>query len=310
MSLVSVPREAGIYAVDLGGTIVGGITRQEVNTGTELVSEWASGEVYPRTNFITAQKPGANFSCLALKALLDITTLFGKDITTLSGGMKMYLQQFAVAGARASGANHRRFTINKGVLLVRRIACEHQGMARAECEAIATYDGTNQPVLEADSISLPAGPADTVRFSLGPVMIGSVAINGFRSVELDLGLNVTREGAGSEVWDSTVAIRDIKPKFRIRGIDYEWLKSANIPFTGKAATHANTTIYLRKRTEFAAFVADGTAEHIKLTAAGLAYIEQPFSGDGNAPVEITLCLECKYDGTNAPVTLNTASTVT
>lgn len=306
----TVPREAGLYAIELGATVAGGVIRQSVNTGTEVMSEGTSGDVYPRSNFITAQRSGAAYESKHLKSHLDITTLFGKDITTLSGGLKMYLQKLAVAGARATGSVHRKFTIAKGVLLLRSITCEHQGDAVAVFEAIATSDGTNAPIIEADTSALPTSVADAERFSLGPVTIGGVVIDGIRRFELDMGMNVTREGAGSEVWDYTVAIRDIKPKLKISGIDYEWLKSTNIPFTGKAAAHADSKAYLRKRADASTFVADGTASHIKFTMAGMCYIDQAFDARNNAPGEVSLCLETKYDGTNAPLILNTAIAVT
>jgi len=306
---MGVPRLGTIYGIELGPTLLGGVTAHSLNNGVECQTEPTSGEVYPRANFITAMKPGAAFSTTQLKTFIDACTLFGVDITTLTGRLKLYIQKMATAGARASGSVHRRFTINQGVILPRSISCRHQQDAMIQAEAIATYDGTNNPIVEADTVAVPTGLSEQ-RYSLGPVTIGSVTIDGHRSVDIDLGLDVVREGAVSEIWDKEVSIRTIAPKIRISGVDYEWLKSSNIPFTGKAAAHADTKIYFRKKKDASSFETDVTAAHVKLTTAGLCYIVDPFKGDGNAPGEITLALDTKYDGTNAPIIVSTAIAVT
>jgi hypothetical protein len=59
-------------------------------------------------------------------------------------------------------------------------------------------------------------------------------------------------------------------------------------------------------------VANGTAQHISFTADGLAIPETLFEGSAgrNPPAEVSLSIPLKYDGTNAPIVVNTATAIT
>ena len=86
--------------------------------------------------------------------------------------------------------------------------------------------------------------------------------------------------------------------------------SAKIPLTGLKVTHANTAFYLRKRAIGSTFVANGTAQHIKFTAEGLATIDNAMQVSGDEPSSTTLTMPLHYDGTNAPLVIDTASAIT
>ena len=162
-----------------------------------------------------------------------------------------------------------------------------------------------------ESQALPAGLTDAERFTLGPVTIESILLAQVRRFELDFGIEVKTEGSDSDIWDTYCSIESIQPTLTLRGIDLNWWKdSGGVPLTGKAATHANTKIYLRKRAAGATFVADETAQHIKFTADGLAHIDDGFSADANNKAEASLVLPMRYDGTNNPLVVNTASAIT
>jgi hypothetical protein len=57
-------------------------------------------------------------------------------------------------------------------------------------------------------------------------------------------------------------------------------------------------------------VADVTAEHIKLTAAGMATIENIFDDQADEPAQVSCEITTNYDGTNVPITIDTASAIT
>src|SRR5207244_731271 len=99
------------------------------------------------------------------------------------------------------------------------------------------------------------------------------------------------------------------PSIRLSGIDSEWWKSTVIPLTGLNIGHTATAIYLRKRAAGGTFTADATAEHIKFTAAGMPIVEG-FDGSGNALDDVTVHFPLKFDGTNNPIVINTASAIT
>lgn len=311
---MSVSRAHSLYAVVIDSTVIGGITAQAVNMNTEAPSEASSAEVWSRWVSMTAQNPRATFTTKMIATLLDrlaaelpTADKYSCDITELTAGLTLYAQAFAAGSTRAGDSLHRKLVAIHGCLGLGRLNCTHQQDATIETEAVVGWDENNDPVVETDLVSLPGGIADAERFTLGPVTLESVSIPGVRSLDIDFGLNIVAEGSDSDIWPTYVSIVEIKPVITLRGIDLEWLKAANIPRAGKAITHINTTIYLRKRALGSTFVADETAEHIKLTAAGFAHVDTPMDASGSEKAEASLIVPCYYDGTNDPIVIDTTS---
>lgn len=308
----------GLYCVSLftdaitpSAIILDGITRQEIASEKTINNETTSANVYSRFQAIVAEKLTSAFGTLKIKSALDEIGLTGLAITaTTNTGVILYAQKYADGSTRASGSSHRQYQIKKGIIVPRSLRVDHQGDAELSYDIFATYDGTNDPIIESDSVALPTAGGDDERFTLGPQDVAGVTLTSFRTFEVDFGLEVVAEGAESEIFDTFVSIRSIKPTLRWSGIDVEWLKSTNILRAGTDGTHANTICYLRKRADGGKFVVDGTAEHIKLTAAGIAHVTTLFSASGDAPGEVTIEMPLKHDGSNAPLVINTASAIT
>ncbi len=308
---MTVSRMHGIYAVKIGATTIGAVGRNAIRTGSEVRQQTSSGEVYARFQALYAQKPMAEFQTMQLAVALGACALTGTALTS-GAPFLMYDQKHAEGGTRTSGSNHRIYTINEGLVVPRRLTCEHQGDALLDYEVLATYDGTNDPVVITDASAVPT-ITDAERFTLGSISLhdGTTAysIPQVRRLELDFGIAAETVGADSDLWDTSCRIVEIQPVLRLTGLDIEWLKSTVIPLIGRNITHASTTIYLRKRAAGGTFVANGTAEHLKFTAAGLATIDG-LDGSGNALKEVSLTLPMRFDGTNNPLTINTASAIT
>lgn len=300
----------GNFEVEFDTTMVGGITEYNLGTGTQVANDTMSGAVYPQHLSINAQKPVASFSTVQIARALDNCALTGTSIAGLGAGFKFYLYQHSEGSTRAGASSHRKLTINEGIIVPTSLTCDHQGDATLSYDIVLTYNGTNDIIVLADSQSVPTVQGDTERFSLGKVTLESVLLESIRNLTINFGIDAVSEGADSEIWDRYASIRSIKPSLSLTGIDPEWLAAANIPLIGKAATHTNTAIYLRKRAQGSTFETDGTAEHIKFTAAGLAHIETPAQVTGDTPAETTLTMPLRYDGTNAPLIIDTASAIT
>jgi archaellum component FlaF (FlaF/FlaG flagellin family) len=81
--------------------------------------------------------------------------------------------------------------------------------------------------------------------------------------------------------------------------------------TGKAITHANTFFKIRKRKpKVAEFVADATAEHVKITCDGVIVPTTAFDASNNDNGSTTLEATGTFDGTNLPFVVNSASVLT
>ena len=304
---MAVSRRHGKYAVVIDTTVIGGITAQNIATGSEVRGEATSDEVYNRFQSLVAQKPSASFSSLNVAAVLDAVALTGVDIDGLGAKLTMFAQAYADGATRAGASLHRKYLISDGLIALGRLSCTHQGDAEITCNVAVAWDGSNDPIIETDTQSLPASITDAQRYTIGSCVLESVTIPEIRSFELDFGVAVSTEGADSDIWDTHASIRTIQPRLTLRGIDVEWLKAANIPLEGKAISHANTAVYLRKRAAGGTFVADATEEHIKLTMCGTAVIEDVFSSSGGDPAECSLVMPLKYDGTNLPVVVDTTA---
>ncbi len=280
-----------IYAVDIGGTLLHGITQQALNTGTEVQGEISSGEVAPRFQSITAQKPQAQFTTLEVAAALSACGTMGMNIDGTD--VLLFAQKRAAGGTFASGSVHRKYTLQHGILVPRTLSCDHQGNAQLSYEAIVTYDGENDPIVIAVAQALVAFSGTVARYSLGAVSVGGKTLAQVRNVSIDFGLTVESEGADSDVWDTEATIREVRPKITVTVTDLSADSLALLGASGAAS------IQFRKRADGGTFAESG---HLTITATGgLAYFDSPIDGSGSDSAQATIVCEPKYDGTNAPL---------
>jgi len=288
-----------LYGVEYGTDKIGGVKALRIETGSESRNEVGDGGVYPTQAPIHAQNPMIEFTTRAIDTALGSIGAVGAAIGTVD--FDAYAQAHDEGGTRKGASSHRQYTVNEGLVVPRRLSCGHQDDAEITYEVLPTWNGTNDPIVITDGVSLPSGFADDERWTLGACTIESFACPWLERLELDFGVEVRREGAASAIWPQFASIVTIKPRLTLRGIDPTWLKSTNIPFAGKAVTHANTAVYLRKRS--GASFASGSV-HLKFTFCGLAYIDQALEADGSDPAGVSLVMPLLHDGTNNPVVVS------
>jgi hypothetical protein len=298
-----------IHAVKLGATVIKAIGSSGLTLNENVSAERTTSTVYDEFQSIRGRAPVATFGTRDLAAALGVTGLAPVDVSTLSGGVVLYLSKHADGGTRSSSSDHRTETIVNGILVPRMLTCDHQGDAMLTYEVIATSDGVNDIVQVADNVALPSIDPDQERWTMGSVTLEEESITGMRSIQIDLGHRVTAEGADSDVDPTFSSVENISPSITIRGIDPTYFSSGKIPLGGLDASHANTTIYFRKRALGGSFVADGTAEHVKLTACGLS-VNESRDGSSGSPAESSIRIPCRHDGTNAPLTVDETSAIT
>ncbi len=303
------------YGLTLNATQIGGVTAQNVMLDPVVRGEPTSGSIHTALVNMIAQAPRAAVTSLNVAALLAVVGQFGYRAT--GAGIKLYAQKHAAGGTRAGVASHKSWTIAAqptadGMVIPRRLSVQHGGDATLDMEIIATCgtdDDTVHPVVIGEGVSLPT-VTDAERYALGPVTLGSVALDSITGFELDFGLSVEALGSDGKLYPKFISVVQARPTFTLRGLNPQWVKdSGAIPMLGKALEHADTKLYLRKRSDGGTFVADGTAQHIKITAAGLAYSSEIFNAATGA-AETALTIMCKHDGTNNPIVINTASAIT
>ncbi len=262
---------------------------------------------------LIAQKVLGSFETLALPTLIDAVGLKALGIVTTSEpGVTFYLEKFDADGITTAGNTERSYKISAGVVVPRRISCDHQGNASISVDVVVAKKSANDAIVLSDVATLPTIANDGLRWTLGTTKIGNIVLADYTRLEIDFGNTVETRGAQSDVYDAYIEVRTHAPTITITGIDPTWFAAAGIPMDGLACTQANTIIYLRKRSvDGSGFVADATTEHIKFTAAGIATVQQAFSGQAQQFSETSLKITCVEDGSsNDPIVVDTSSAIT
>ena len=291
---------------------LGGIRRQTVRTGTDVRQESVSGAVYSQWQSVYAGAPMADFSTVSvIRALTAIGTTGSAIAASSFTGVTLYGNKKLEGGSRAAAGNHISYNIKEGLIIPRRLSVGHQTDAELGVEILATYDGTNAPVVQSNTATLLSTILDDERFSIGPVYLGTtggdmIQLQGISNIEFDFGINASAEGSDSDVFPTFAVINDIpRPTIRITTSDLTQLAASNgIPLEGKDLDSTNTVIFLRKRKRISTsgYDTDVTASHIKVVPLiGCAYHVDlgdygSSAGNGSATIEIPLI----SDGTSAP----------
>jgi hypothetical protein len=305
-----------LHCVKANTAIIGGLTASEVQIANEVRGQATSGLAYRQFLSLVTQGHTSSFTTLDLKTALDAIGANGASIGGITGGLKFYFAQEEEEGPGfAAGSVHRLLTMTKGIVHPTRLNCGDVGDADLAYEATAVYDGSNAPIILDDAAALPTVALDQKRYALGPVTLGALVLTQKVNVSIEFGIKVETRRVDGDSFAISATISQVQPKIILRGNKVKWfgVSPAGIPLAGQKLLHATTKLYFRKRDLGGGFVLDATAEHVKITAAGLAVIDQPGSfthGDRRTPGETTLTIETYHDGTNLPLIITTATAIT
>jgi hypothetical protein len=299
----------GVRITPSGGsaTLIGGITQQSIPLGTQITTQQTAGNAYSSIGTINAIKPRGMFTTYSVGALATVLGLRGACLAGgANPGLEMWELLYTACGAiSVASTPHRKLVIPNGIVIPKTISCSHQQDATMTAEAIATFDGTNDPVIIAASQATPTGLADDFRFTLGAVTVAGVTITGILSISVDFGNNATTDGSDSEVFDQNIEITQIVPKITITTRDVAKFASGSLPLRGKHGEHTDTSIVLRRRVNgTGSFSTD--ADSIEITADCIANFEDVWNAQANGRGEATIMLTCLDDGTNAPIVIDAA----
>lgn len=268
-----------------------------------------TGYTYDEARFTLDSDDEFNAQCLALESLIDnISLLTGlcvvQDATFPSlpeYGLRLHGQSLSRCGTAGRGASgtHAQITAAKSHIFITQISASPNNPATATVRAInLSADGADDPSAVVYNASLPSSPTVNEAFKLGPISVGGNALtaNEITSLTIDTGINfeVVRDQVTGYATD--LILRKAQPVVRI-GIDSgnvlaEATPSTGfIPHGGLACTHANTTIGLIAMNAAGATSALTASEHIEITCAGRAFIEDNLSGGGEATAGSTIRIE-------------------
>lgn len=300
------------YAARYGSTVLSGLTNLNTQLNPQVQNDTGIGSPYPQFVAITEQKPQLIFTATMLAAAFGVTGTTGAKIDG-TNNLTAFLAQLGDDGLPLAGSVHRSYTAVRGLLLPRRLSCTHRRPAQLDMEALLfSSDGAVHPIVIADNVALPVLAVANQQHTLGAIQLGvtgtTFAFDCVQSLTVDFGNGAQTRGCTSDIFDKHVEQPGIKPVITLTGLSATVFGSAGVPPVGLKVTHAGTKIYLRKRNQGIGFVANGTAEHILLTVDGVAVVTQ-HTGQGTSAAEVTLQITGAWDGTNVPITIDTAAAI-
>jgi hypothetical protein len=313
---MSVSKLYTLYAVNLDTETLAGsavlldqVQSFAISTGLQRIIQRGDGAVDPTYVAIMSQRPMLRFTSTAIATYLGACGIGGTIIDSGTyPGLEAWFQKMDEGGTRASGSSHLLMTVNEGLLVPRAIQAGQDGVATIDLEAVITYDGTNEPIVLADSQALSGSPATAELFTVGPVNINGSALESIQSITIDFGIGVTVQSGDGQVWPTYAAIMSREPSIRVRTTDATAINTFGLDGTAQSAS--DSVVFLRKLSEGGTRVADNGSEHISFTIdEGMITVEnQDVSQDGVAMADIVITPT--YDGTAAILVIATDADIT
>lgn len=298
------------HMVNLDTTVVSDVVRTKFQLGSRSNRDPAN---LARATYAALVESRAmlGFSSRQLARVIDKFTT-GQPWASVAAWNTNGYQQFAakrsVGGIYSGSSDHRRLSIAAGLFAARQISCQHLGDAEIDCDVMGiSSTGLTSPIVIADNVALPTfDPANDERFTLGPIEVGGIALEGVTDITIDFGITEDWRSTDSKPFPTDASVQSYLPTIRINGLTQAWLGASGFTALGAEAEQADTEIYFRKRAHGGVFVADETEEHIKIAAAGLVRVE---GGDtsGNEDAPISLVIDVVHDGTNVELAIDTTA---
>jgi hypothetical protein len=298
-----------INTADSVDLFISQITSQNFSANIEEILEFGDGVVDPTFAAILRQNPKIAFTSTKVASILGTIGIGGLEITADvdDDGCEFWFQKIQSGGTRATGSSHMKLTMAKGMIFLRSITASNDRIATADMEAIALYDGTNNPFVVALNQALEGSVGSSEGFVAGPVSINGTTIEGIQEISIDFGINEIVQSGDGEVWPTFAAIGRRQPVITFKTTDVEVLNSLGL--TGAVQGATDSVVYLKKVEEGGTRVADGTEEHISFTIDEGRITVEDVTADDNDVAVATVKIQPTYDGTNETVVISTAAAI-
>jgi hypothetical protein len=291
--------------------LIDGVTSQNLSTGLAEAILHADGAVDPTFIGVGQQAPVASVTTTKVATVLGLGTdtfaTVGQELSA-SCVAEFYCQQMDMGGTRTAGATHVQVAVNEGLLVPRTLAATHGNTpATITIEALATYDGSNNPFTLSDSTALPASIHADECYFLGPLKVNGTALSGLQSVTVDFGLGVEVLGENGEVFPTFAGIGTRSPRIRATVLDVGALVDLGLSGTVQGGT--DSVLYFTHGVHGGTRVANATETHISITLDdGLVWVEN-VRGDGRGNATADVVFVPTYDGTNTIMVVDTTAAI-
>ena len=284
-----------IYAVKLGSSMYAGITSQSMNLGAQLDKEPTDGSPYYTNVVLTGVDPRVSFATNQPTGLLSAVGVAGSAIST--GGLVLYLWQYATSSARSNTSNNKLITINSGLIIPRTLQCQARQNVTFECEALLTSADGSCPW----SVASGAVPSYTDGGKYGVrsvVLSGSASGANVNSFSLDFGVQTTGDYGVGDYCAKEQYIQQFDPRLTLNSSQAGWVSG---DWDGEEVT---ATITLAKRSETAQF--ESGSDYV-LTCHGVWTLDSMFNGSGNSPANSSATITLTKSGSTMPIVFGAAA---
>lgn len=280
------------------------------DAGIESMLERPSGHPDPMFVATRRQRPSLSFSTSQLDVVLALLGFSGLSTTT---AINTYFKLATVTGSVARATlGHKRIAIQDACVYWTSIRLPHNGSGEVDVIIQTAYDGTNEPFVYTGSIALSGtyAASNLSYFGAGPVSINGVSVGAIQDITVTSGIRLIQEGDASEVYDSFTGLEQTEPTIRVRT-----LHETNWSVLGLNGVALNGTTGIvcfgRKYAPDSTRVANGVAEHIKISSAFGRVRPVDTNGETTSPISDTLVAELRSNtDTGSPLTVATAQAIT
>ncbi len=190
--------------------VVSGISNLAYSQGLNELIMGADGQVDPTFVTVGTQTPSLTMTSSAIATILTACGISGRAITN-ADTLTTYFQKSAEGGVRSGGSTNIKLIMSQGIIVPRTLTGSQGANATIDLEAIATYDGSNNPVLITGSQAYTPSSGVSEVFTLGPATVNGAALNGVQSVTVDFGISLIVSGGDGQVWPTFVTIGTRQP---------------------------------------------------------------------------------------------------
>lgn len=298
--------------VEVGGTTIESIVSSTTNGNVTMLKSHGSADVAPLFIGAGTENNEIRFSTNDLKSLL-ITEDVGVLGKVLDSASNQYWKLVPEAGRNArTDTTHTRCTINQGVVYWDTITLRNNDFATVDVVMVASYDGTNRPIVATGSVALPTSElSPAVFYGVGPIQINGTLVEKIQEVTISSGMTAEPKFADNIPWPWRINLRMVEPTVTIVTETI-----AHLPSIGLSGGALNGTtglaLYGRKFVNNTASgaqrVADATEEHLKITIPSGTYRVDTTSASGNDAAQTTImCDVAVADSGDSPMTFTEAA---
>ena len=287
---------------------IGQIQDSDVSPNVAEMLQRGDSQIDATAVAIDSIDPSISFTSTMVATLIANLGISGVPISSATGFVG-YLKKRSPGATYTSGSTHTSLTVKKGVIVPVSLTASLSSAAMSVV-VHTSYDGTNLPIVKADSVALPAiSPLTKEMYVCGPAAIEGTAVGGVQSITINFGLSVNGRRGDGKAFFEEVFIDARNPSVSIRTINAGLFGATALPLDGKAIALGTTKFWLTKCAEGATRVANATEEHISFVInKGMATC-QPLSVSDGGDAAFEIRITPVWNGTNDWAVIDTTAAI-